>query len=356
MALGDEQATILYRNVHDEVSQLSSLFTSMLLLLPRRAPAVSHTTAAPPPIEEARGAKHAEEVKSVEKEEVRSEEEASVVKPEEEEVTRPEEKEEVLKPAEKEVLKPAEKEEMPEEEDAPTSLLYKYTHRAPFTPTQSSHLRVADAYPAPPTTADALCPLTPPQPIPQPQGRLQAFVASLLAADTQKLQMGAFAFSVPAELHDDYHYLSEYRAKFVRDSACFAWAGCWYWHQLIGRYRRFAWGSDEVRPMSGGRFENWSGIGMTLLDGLDTLELLGLHKEFEKAAEWVETRSNFNIDRSFSVFETTIRVVGGLLSAYELSNKRVFLDKAVEVGERLLPAFDTPSGYPRVGASRGCEA
>ena len=356
MALGDEQATILYRNVHDEVSQLSSLFTSMLLLLPRRAPAVSHTTAAPPPIEEARGAKHAEEVKSVEKEEVRSEEEASVMRPEEEEVTRPEEKEEVLKPAEKEVLKPAEKEEMPEEEDAPTSLLYKYTHRAPFTPTQSSHLRVADAYPAPPTTADALCPLTPPQPIPQPQGRLQAFVASLLAADTQKLQMGAFAFSVPAELHDDYHYLSEYRAKFVRDSACFAWAGCWYWHQLIGRYRRFAWGSDEVRPMSGGRFENWSGIGMTLLDGLDTLELLGLHKEFEKAAEWVETRSNFDIDRSFSVFETTIRVVGGLLSAYELTKKQVFLDKAVEVGERLLPAFDTPSGYPRVGASAGCEA
>ena len=223
MALGDEQATILYRNVHDEVSQLSSLFTSMLLLLPRRAPAVSHTTAVPPPIEEARGAKHAEEVKSVEKEEVRSEEEASVVKPEEEEVRKPEEKEE-------EVLKPAEKEEMPEEEDSPTSLLYKYTHRAPFAPTQSSRLRVTDAYPAPPTTTDALCPLTPPQHIPQPQGRLQAFVASLLAADTQKLQTGAFAFSVPAELHDDYHYLSEYRAKFVRDSACFAWAGCWYWH------------------------------------------------------------------------------------------------------------------------------
>lgn len=359
MALGDEQATILYRNVHDEVSQLSSLFTSMLLLLPRRAPAVSHTTAAPPPIEEARGAKHAEEVKSVEKEEVRSEEEASVVKPaekEEEVVVKPEE--EVTKPEEKEeeVLKPAEKEEMPEEEDAPTSLLYKYTHRAPFAPTQSSRLRVTDAYPAPPTTTDALCPLIPPQPIPQPQGRLQAFVASLLAADTQKLQTGAFAFSVPAELHDDYHYLSEYRAKFVRDSACFAWAGCWYWHQLIGRYRRFAWGSDEVRPMSGGRFENWSGIGMTLLDGLDTLELLGLHKEFEKAAEWVETRSNFDIDRSFSVFETTIRVVGGLLSAYELTKKRVFLDKAVEVGERLLPAFDTPSGYPRVGASAACEA
>mgnify|MGYP007034330108 CR=1 FL=1 len=131
---------------------------------------------------------------------------------------------------EKEVVmeKPAEKEEMPEEEDSPTSLLYKYTHRAPFAPTQSSRLRVTDAYPAPPTTTDALCPLTPPQPIPQPQGRLQAFVASLLAADAQKLQTGAFAFSVPAELHDDYHYLSEYRAKFVRDSACFAWAGCWY--------------------------------------------------------------------------------------------------------------------------------
>jgi hypothetical protein len=45
-------------------------------------------------------------------------------------------------------------------------------------------------------------------------------------------------------------------------------------------------------------------------------------------------------------FETTIRYLGGLLSAYALSNDTIFLTKADELGQILLPVFDTPSGLP----------
>jgi Glycosyl hydrolase family 47 len=86
---------------------------------------------------------------------------------------------------------------------------------------------------------------------------------------------------------------------------------------------------------------------MTLVDSLDTLWLMGMKKEFEEAREWVATKLDFNKHSSVSVFETTIRALGGLEAAYELSGDRVFLDKAKDLGNRLLPAFNTPTGIPR---------
>ena len=115
------------------------------------------------------------------------------------------------------------------------------------------------------------------------------------------------------------------------------------------RYRKFAWGADEVHPKSGGRGDNWGGFGMTILDALDTLKLLGLEKELGDATEWVAKNAQFDRYTSVSVFETNIRVVGGLLAAYDLTNNRVFLDKAKDMADRLLPAFETKSGYPKVG-------
>ncbi len=47
-----------------------------------------------------------------------------------------------------------------------------------------------------------------------------------------------------------------------------------------------------------------------------------------------------------SVFETTIRNLGGLLSAYDLSQDTVFLEKADDLGKRLMKAFGTPNGVP----------
>ena len=48
------------------------------------------------------------------------------------------------------------------------------------------------------------------------------------------------------------------------------------------------------------------------------------------------------------MFESTIRLLGGLLAAYDLTKASVYLDKANDIGSRMLPAFNTPSGYPQV--------
>jgi len=68
--------------------------------------------------------------------------------------------------------------------------------------------------------------------------------------------------------------------------------------------------------------------------------------EFQKGRDWVA--ENLNVDQNVmaSFFETIIRVTGGLLSAYDLSGDKIFLDKAVELADRMAPAFDTPNGLP----------
>ncbi|PVU89917.1 hypothetical protein BB559_004859 [Furculomyces boomerangus] len=113
-------------------------------------------------------------------------------------------------------------------------------------------------------------------------------------------------------------------------------------------YSTYAFGKDELLPVTNGWKNNWGGWGVTLLDSLDTLYMMDMHDDFKKARDFVET-IDFNkivgID-SISFFETTIRVLGGLISAYDLSNDKVFLEKAVEIADILLIAFDQDSGIP----------
>lgn len=87
---------------------------------------------------------------------------------------------------------------------------------------------------------------------------------------------------------------------------------------------------------------------MTLLDSVDTLKILGLEKEFEEATRWIQTNATFDLKIQAPVFEFNIRIVGGLLAAYDLSKNPLFLEKARDMADRLLPAFSTPSGYPTV--------
>jgi len=84
---------------------------------------------------------------------------------------------------------------------------------------------------------------------------------------------------------------------------------------------------------------------VTLVDALDTMYLMGFEEEFEKARDFVK-KINFKVDHPLSVFETTIRYLGGFLGAYTLSKDPIFLEKAEELGNVLLPAFDTPTGIP----------
>ncbi|KAF2124981.1 glycoside hydrolase family 47 protein [Dothidotthia symphoricarpi CBS 119687] len=112
-------------------------------------------------------------------------------------------------------------------------------------------------------------------------------------------------------------------------------------------YRRFAWGEDELKPISGAGDETFGGWGATLVDSLDTLWIMGLKEEFYEALEAVAAidfgKSNM---KTISVFETTIRYLGGMLSAYDLSLEPMLLDKAVQLGEMLYRAFDTPNNTP----------
>uniref|UniRef100_A0A3B4DYQ5 alpha-1,2-Mannosidase n=1 Tax=Pygocentrus nattereri TaxID=42514 RepID=A0A3B4DYQ5_PYGNA len=114
-------------------------------------------------------------------------------------------------------------------------------------------------------------------------------------------------------------------------------------------YKHYAWGSNELRPVSKqGHSSNLFGSlkGATIVDALDTLYIMEMYDEFEAATEWVEKNLDFNMNAEISVFEVNIRFVGGLLSAYYLSGKEVFRRKAIELGEKLLPAFKTPTGIP----------
>ncbi|XP_038623920.1 endoplasmic reticulum mannosyl-oligosaccharide 1,2-alpha-mannosidase isoform X2 [Tachyglossus aculeatus] len=110
-------------------------------------------------------------------------------------------------------------------------------------------------------------------------------------------------------------------------------------------YRAFAWGHDELKPLSKS-FSEWFGLGLTLIDALDTMWILGLKEEFEEARKWVATELVFEKNVDVNLFESTIRILGGLLSTYHLSGDGLFLEKAKDIGNRLMPAFNTPSKIP----------
>jgi hypothetical protein len=95
-------------------------------------------------------------------------------------------------------------------------------------------------------------------------------------------------------------------------------------------------GFDEIRPVTNSG-KNIDGIARTLVDSLDTLWLMGLKEEFYQGRDYVRDKLTHDSTKpDTSVFETNIRSLGGLLSAYDWSGDEVFLEKAVELGDRLL--------------------
>ncbi|KAK0202740.1 glycoside hydrolase, partial [Desarmillaria ectypa] len=113
-------------------------------------------------------------------------------------------------------------------------------------------------------------------------------------------------------------------------------------------YKQDAMGADEYHPIShrGSNFSENGGIGYTVVDALDTMLIMGLHDEHVSARQWIQDKHSFEKESNFNTFETTIRVLGGLLSAYHLAGDALYLEKAVDLADRILPAFDTPTGLP----------
>uniref|UniRef100_A0A2K6ELN2 alpha-1,2-Mannosidase n=2 Tax=Propithecus coquereli TaxID=379532 RepID=A0A2K6ELN2_PROCO len=115
-------------------------------------------------------------------------------------------------------------------------------------------------------------------------------------------------------------------------------------------YKRYAMGKNELRPLTKDGYEGnmFGGLsGATVIDSLDTLYLMELKKEFQEAKAWVEESFHLNVSGEASLFEVNIRYIGGLLSAFYLTGEEVFRIKAIKLGEKLLPAFNTPTGIPK---------
>lgn len=114
-------------------------------------------------------------------------------------------------------------------------------------------------------------------------------------------------------------------------------------------YKNNAWLHDELLPLSGGRKDPFVGWAATVVDSLDTLWIMGLKDEFEDALGAVE-QIDFarpNAER-VPVFEVTIRYLGGLLGAWDISGHKypILLQKAQQLGDFLYGAFNTESGIP----------
>jgi mannosidase alpha-like ER degradation enhancer 2 len=112
-------------------------------------------------------------------------------------------------------------------------------------------------------------------------------------------------------------------------------------------YKKYAWGHDELKPISKTYFD-WYGTSlyMTPVDAFDTMTLMGLKKEAEEDKELILNHLSFDKDISVKTFEITIRMLGGLLSAYELDGNKRFLSLAQDLGNRLLPSFNSKTGMP----------
>ena len=115
-------------------------------------------------------------------------------------------------------------------------------------------------------------------------------------------------------------------------------------------YAKYAWGHNELKPLTltGHTSDIFGGdnrLGATIVDSLSTLYIMNMTTEFRRGRNWVARNLDLSsVNSEMSVFETNIRFVGGLLSAYALTRDQVFLDKAKHVADKILPAFETPTG------------
>jgi mannosidase alpha-like ER degradation enhancer 2 len=127
-------------------------------------------------------------------------------------------------------------------------------------------------------------------------------------------------------------------ADSVRGEFLHAWNG----------YKKHAWGFDALKPISKAG-HNWyaSSLLMTPVDAFDTMILMGLPDQAAEAKELILDSLSFDHDMEVQAFEIIIRLLGGLLSAYEMDGDRRFLELADDLGERLVPIYQTPTGMPK---------
>src|SRR5512141_122299 len=138
--------------------------------------------------------------------------------------------------------------------------------------------------------------------------------------------------SVTAQQPNKQKLAAEVKAEFQH-----AWNG----------YKKHAWGHDDLKPLSK-TYHDWYSepLLMTPVDALDTMMLMGLRDESNATREYIATHLSFDKDISVQNFEITIRLLGGLLSSYQMTGDKRLLKLAEDLGNRLLPVFESPTGLP----------
>ncbi|BEJ12701.1 hypothetical protein CspHIS471_0211610 [Cutaneotrichosporon sp. HIS471] len=197
------------------------------------------------------------------------------------------------------------------------------------------------AYNAWPSVRDAIWPKPKIQTGPQMQMQLPGLRFGYLAEeDIPRVS--------PVKLHLE---ADEAKREAVRDAFKWSWDA----------YEKCAFGMDELHPLScgGSNLSEVGSIGYTVIDSLDSLLVMGFKDEYRRAADWCKEHLDFDRDATFNMFETTIRVLGGLEAAHYLSSisddpeikadASFYLERAVDLGDRLLGAFESPTGIPWSG-------
>ncbi|PGH15878.1 hypothetical protein AJ80_05409 [Polytolypa hystricis UAMH7299] len=144
------------------------------------------------------------------------------------------------------------------------------------------------------------------------------------------------------------------RRERVRDAFVVSWDD----------YAQHGWGKDIYKPISQkGADMVKGGMGWMIVDALDTLMIMNLTSRVQHARDWIHTSLQYTQDKPVNTFETTIRMLGGLLSAHYLSTtypdlasipdddagahgEDLYIEKATDLADRLLHAFDSKSGIP----------
>ena len=125
---------------------------------------------------------------------------------------------------------------------------------------------------------------------------------------------------------------AEVKAEFLH-----AWSG----------YKKYAWGHDDLKPLSKS-YHDWypEPLLMTAVDSLDTMILMGFDDEAAATRQYILDNLSFDKDIEVQNFEVTIRLLGGLLTNYQLTGDKHLLALAEDLGNRLLPVFNSPTGMP----------
>ncbi|MCB0649685.1 MAG: glycoside hydrolase family 47 protein [Saprospiraceae bacterium] len=125
-------------------------------------------------------------------------------------------------------------------------------------------------------------------------------------------------------------------------------------------YKKYAWGHDALAPLSKSHTDWYEEpLYISPIDAYSTLFLMGLKQQAQEIEQYVVDSLNFDKNIDAKIFEVNIRILGGLLSMYELSGNPKVLEKAVDFADRMLPAFDTQTGIPKywvnlkTGVARG---